>query len=163
MRQPTRLFVTLALLLAGAANAETAMPPMTHQQPMPGMAMSGADNRQLVKASPETIAMLRDDMRQMMAAYAEIFGQLADGNYEGAANTLDAKLGMAAMQTHPGMMQAAQELPVNMRMMGMTMHGNANALANSLRNNNPPPAAVFAGMQRISASCTACHMSFRVR
>jgi len=169
MRQLTCLAAAIAFFLAVSANAETTMQPMMHQHSMPGQAtqqpmapMSAEDNRPLVKMTPETIALLRADMRHMMSAYATIFGQLADGKYEEAAKAIEENLGMTAMKTHPGMMKASQELPENVRMLGMNMHKSASELASSLKN-NPKPAAIFAGMQQISAGCTSCHMAYRVR
>ncbi|MBS4097211.1 MAG: hypothetical protein KGZ83_10305 [Sulfuricella sp.] len=171
MRQTTYLTAAL-LLLAGPVGAEPTMQSAMHQHSLPAMpsqaapqammAMSAEDGRPLVKLSAETIALLRADMRHMMAAYATIFGQLADGKNEEAAKSIEENLGMTAMKTHPGMMKASQELPDNVRMMGMNMHKSASELAASLKN-NPKPAAVFAGMQQISAGCTACHMAYRVR
>ncbi|MBU1690596.1 MAG: hypothetical protein KJ958_11395 [Gammaproteobacteria bacterium] len=165
------IYLAAALLLSGLANAETTMQPMMHQDSMPatGQAMqqpmapmSAEDSRPLVKMTPETIALLRADMRHMMSAYATIFSQLADGKHEEAAKTIEENLGMTAMKTHPGMMKASQELPENVRMLGMNMHKSASELAASLKN-NPKPAAIFTGMQQISAGCSACHMAYRVR
>ena len=173
MRPQTCLAATVLLILAGPANAETTMPPMMHQHSMPAASgqtmqqpmapMSAEDNRPLVKMTQETNALLRADMRHMLSAYTTIFGQLADGKYEEAAKTIEENLGLTAMKTHPGMMKASQELPENVRMLGMNMHKSASELASSLKNNNPKPAAVFAGMQQISAGCSACHMAYRVR
>jgi hypothetical protein len=163
--------VLLALSLPAHA-ADPAMQSSMHQHSMPTMpaqaasqpmmAMPAEDSRPLVTLSPETIALLRADMRHMMAAYATIFGQLGDGKLGDAAKFIEENLGMSAMKTHPGMMKASQELPENVRMMGMNMHKSASELAAALKN-NPKPAAIFTGMQQISAGCTACHMAYRVR
>jgi hypothetical protein len=172
MRHLTCLAAAVILLLSELANAETMTQPMVHQHSMPATSgqtmqqpmapMSAEDSRPLVKMTPETIALLRADMRHMMSAYATIFGQLADGKYEEAAKAIEENLGMTAMKTHPGMMKASQELPENVRMLGMNMHKSASELASSLKY-NPKPAAIFAGMQQISAGCTSCHMAYRVR
>ena len=173
MRQKFLLAVAVLCFLAGPAHAETAMQPMMHQHPMPAAAgqampqamapMSAEDNRPLIRMTPETVALLRADMRHMLSAYTAIFSQLADGKYKEAAQAIEENLGMTAMKTHPGMMKASQELPESVRMLGMNMHQSASQLANSLNNSNPKPAAIFAGMQQISAGCSACHMAYRVR
>ena len=173
MRQQTCLAAAVVLLLAGPANAETPMQPMMHQHSMPATSgqampqpmapMSAEDSRPLVKMTPETIALLRADMRHMLSAYTTIFGQLADGKYAEAAKAIEENFGMTAMKTHPGMMKASRELPENVRMLGMNMHNSASELASSLKNNKPQPAAIFAGMQQISTGCSACHMAYRVR
>jgi cytochrome c556 len=161
------------LLMAGAASAETTMQPMIHQHSMPATSeqamqqpmapMSAEDSRPLVKMTPETIALLRADMRLMLSAYTTIFNQLAEGKYSDAAKAIEENLGMTAMKTHPGMMKASQELPDNMRMLGMNMHKSASELAISLKKKNQKPAAVFSGMQQIFAGCSTCHMAYRVR
>ena len=150
-------------LMAGQAGADQSMP--QHSMPMGAnvapQAASADDTRPLVKLTPETIDLLRADMRQMMSALSQVLGLLAEGKNEDAARLLEHDLGMPAMQTHPGMIRATQELPETVRMLGMGMHRSASELAQDLA--TAQPTVIYRGLQLVAAACTACHMAYRVR
>lgn len=152
------------------AAAVAATPWLVHAQgmmshPMPANnaapAMAAEDTRPLVNLKPETIALLRADMRGMLAGLTNVLALLAEGKKKEAAALLESELGMAAMGSHPGMMKASQELPENVRMLGMEMHKAASKLAKNM--DSMKPAAIYGGLSEISAGCVSCHMAYRVR
>lgn len=160
----------VAALAAGGAAAQQApvqggprMPQneMMQQMPQQRMQDAGQDSRQLLKLSPQAVDALRGDMRHMTASFAQVLALLAEGKREAAAKALEEGLGMSAMSSHPGMMKAAQEMPESARMLGMGMHKAASELAAGMK--DADQAKIFAGLQQVSAGCTSCHMSYRVR
>lgn len=137
---------------------------ITHQD----MAAMGAappamleDTRTLVKLKPETIVLLRTDMRGMLSAFDNVLALLGDGKKKEAAAVLENELGMSAMKSHPGMMKANRELPEDVRRLGMTMHQAATSLGKSI--DSLEPARIFLGLSEISSGCVSCHMAYRVR
>lgn len=46
-------------------------------------------------------------------------------------------------------------------MLGMNMHQSASALAQHLA--TMKPSAIYQGLNKVVAGCTACHMAYRVR
>jgi hypothetical protein len=119
------------------------------------------DTRALIKLKPETIGLLRADMRGMLSAFGNVLALLGDGKKKEAAAVLETELGMSAMKSHPGMMKANRELPEDVRRLGMTMHKGASTLARNI--DSLPPAGIFLGMSEISSGCVSCHMAYRVR
>ena len=126
-----------------------------------GVAAPAPDTRILLKLSPQGIDGLRSDMREMLAALANVLDLLAAGNRVEASKALEEGIGMSAMSTRSGMMRASHEMPEEARMLGMQMHRAASELARDLT--AAKPGDTFAGLQRVVAACSACHLTYRVR
>jgi hypothetical protein len=131
--------------------------PMTNTMTMPQV----EDTRPLVNLSPEAINLLRADMRSMLAAFSNALALVGEGKKKEAAAVIENDLGMSAMGSHPGMMKANQELPENVRSIGMEMHKAASKLAKSI--GSMKPGAIDKGLSEISGGCVSCHMAYRVR
>ena len=155
--------VIFALSCALAPRAVLAEGMMSRDMPMKHpMAMQPVeDARPLVKLAPETISLLRADMRSMMAAFTTVLSLVGEGKNAEAATVIESELGMSAMASHPGMMKASQELPEDVRSLGMEMHKAASKLAKNL--GSIPASGIVKGLGEISAGCVSCHMAYRVR
>ena len=153
----------IALLAATPwfVQAEEGMMPHGMSGPNAAPTLPVEDTRPLVHLKPETVSLLRADMRGMLAAFSNVLSLVGDGKKKEAAAILENDLGMSAMKNHPGMMKASQELPENVRMLGMEMHKAASRLAKNIDSMNP--SAIDRGLGEVSAGCVSCHMAYRVR
>ena len=155
-----RLFFALAIggMTSGQCLAQMQMP--SGHGPI-GVTAPATDTRILLKLSPEGSDGLRSDMREMLAALANVLDLLAAGNRVEAGKALEEGIGMSAMSTHAGMMRVSREMPEEARMLGMQMHQAASELARDLT--AAKPGDTFAGLQRVVAACSACHLTYRAR
>ena len=155
MRNTKSGIFTAALLLwigsvggAGADNSE--------QQ------AQAADHRQLVEMPVQTQQLMRKDMQDHLAAMSEIFGYLADNNFAVAAEVAEKRMGKSSMGKHRATgMGPGRFMPLEMRKIGWGMHEAASNFAEVAKSGNLNKS--YAALQKVMSSCTACHLSFRVR
>lgn len=138
----------LVLLLAQTARAADAEP---------------GDSRQLAVMPPAAQAIMRADMIDHLAALNEVFGYLAEGKLDAAAETAETRLGRSAMGRGRGArgMGPGRFMPDGMRSLGWNMHDAASEFARVAKEGNPQK--TYAALQKVSASCVACHLSYRTR
>ena len=138
----------LALLFAAPALA---------QQPM-----MQQDSRQLVHMPPMAQTVMRNDMKNHLAALNDIVGFLAEDKLAAAADTAEKRLGTNSMGRHAMMGQGpGRFMPETMRQMGWNMHEAASEFAAIALNGDRTKA--LSAFHQLSSACVACHMSFRIR
>ena len=147
--------ITLALLLASPlARAQQPVQPPTPPQ----------DHRQLVTMPELPRALMRTDMQDHLVALNEIFGYLAESNLAAAAETAEKRLGNSSMGKHAVMARGqgpGRFMPDAMRQMGWDMHAAGSEFAQVAKAGDT--AKTYTALQKVMASCVACHMSFRTR
>jgi len=122
------------------------------------------DYRQLVAMPELPRALMRADMQDHLVALNEIFGYLAENNLASAAETAEKRLGNSSMGKHAVMARGqgpGRFMPDAMRQMGWGMHTAASEFAEVAKGGDT--AKTYTALQKVMASCAACHMSFRTR
>ena len=122
------------------------------------------DYRQLVAMPELPRALMRADMQDHLVALNEIFGYLAENNLAAAAETAEKRLGNSSMGKHAVMARGqgpGRFMPDAMRQMGWGMHTAASEFAEVAKGGDT--AKTYTALQKVMASCAACHMSFRTR
>jgi len=149
--------VLISLVLLSASPLALAQQPA--QPPTPAQ-----DYRQLVTMPELPRALMRTDMQDHLVALNEIFGYLAENNLATAAETAEKRLGNSSMGKHAVMARGqgpGQFMPDAMRQMGWDMHAAASEFAEVAKKGDT--AKTYTALQKVMASCVACHMSFRTR
>jgi hypothetical protein len=147
--------IPFALLLASQ--------PILAQQPLqpPPPAQ---DHRQLVTMPELPRSLMRTDMQDHLVALNEIFGYLAENNLDAAAETAEKRLGNSAMGKHAAVARGqgpGRFMPDAMRQMGWGMHAAASEFAEVAKGGDA--AKTYTALQKVMASCVACHMAYRTR
>jgi hypothetical protein len=121
------------------------------------------DTRQPVELPPLMQAHMLANMRDHLVALQTITRQLAEGQYEAAAETAENRLGMSAMQAH-GAARMAPFMPEPMRVIGSAMHHAASRFAIAARDAEVTGdlGAAFGALSQVMQQCVACHEGFRV-
>jgi hypothetical protein len=174
----TLVGIALANSLTVLAEDQSPMP-MNHQQHMAAMA---ADSRQPVDFPPPMRQHILANMRDHLAAIAEILAAMAEGHYTQAATVADQRLGLDSpaaegcqsdhadgsppMSPVQGMdRHMAQLMPEGMRKIGYQMHEAASRFvteaAQAAQTGNPKPA--LAALSTVMARCADCHSAFKVQ
>ncbi len=123
-----------------------------------------ADNRQLATMPAPAQEALREEMRDFMAALHLIMGSLGEGKLTEAADTAEQKLGVGAMGRHRASPMDARPgafMPQDMHALGRGLHFAATDFAKAARTGDMGRA--LAALPPVTASCVACHMSYRIR
>lgn len=150
-----RTLIPLALLLA----SQPALAQQPAQPPAPPQ-----DHRQLVAMPELPRALMRADMQDHLVALNEIFGYLAENNLAAAAETAEKRLGNSSMGKHAVMARGqgpGRFMPDAMRQIGWEMHAAGSEFAQVAKGGDT--AKTYTALQKVMASCVACHMSFRTR
>lgn len=148
MRKPGPILTAIALLFcAHGAFSETP---------------AADDARQLVEMPEQSRALMRQDMLDHLAALSEILGLLAADDLATAAQVAEQRMGRSSMGKHRGTgMGPGRFMPEEMRQLGWGMHDAASAFARIAADGDRKQA--YAALQQLTASCTACHYSYRTR
>lgn len=125
---------------------------------------SAEDSRQQVQLPPQMQTHMLANMRDHLAAIETMTRLLAEGEYDKAADTAEARLGMSAMAAH-GAQHMAPFMPEPMRAIGTAMHQAASRFATVARNAEVTGdlSGAFAALSQVMQQCVACHAAFRVR
>lgn len=133
----------------------------------PGTAGHGAtpvpDAREAVRFPPALRAHTLANMRDHLAALAEIQQALADGRLDAAADTAERRLGMSSLHDH-GAHEVARFMPPAMQAAGTAMHRSASRFAVAARDSGATgdlrnAQAALAGLTQ---TCVTCHAGFRL-
>lgn len=127
--------------------------------------LSSADEsaRQKVDMPPPAVSALREEMLMKLQALHKVETALAAGNPAEAAPFVERHLGMGAMGQHAALPPEARPgryLPDAMHSIGRQSHRIGSELAEALKAGDRP--RIDAGLRDITATCVACHSSYRL-
>lgn len=155
-----------ALLVLSSLWLSACSGPVAHHDARQAMAHADAaapDSRLAVRFPPALRAHTLSNMRDHLAALAEIQQDLADGRTDRAAATAEQRLGMSSLKAH-GAHEVAGHMPPAMQAAGTAMHRSASRLAVVVRDagatGDPRPAQ--AALAALTQTCVACHAGFRL-
>lgn len=147
------IFASALLLCTGAVTAET-----VNQ----GEPAQPADYRQLVEMPPQAQQLMRKDMQNHLAALSEVLGYLVNKDFALAAEVAEKRMGKSSMGKHRETgMGPGRFMPLEMRQIGWGMHEAASDFAESAKSGDQNK--IYASLQKVMSSCTACHLSYRTR
>jgi hypothetical protein len=158
MMRIVTLFASITLLFAfqSAHSAETAGETQSATNSL------DSDHRQLVSMPDETSQLMRKDMLDHLSALNEIIGFLAANNLDAAADVAETRMGKSSMGKHRATgVGPGRFMPLEMRNIGWGMHESATELSQAAKEGNLKGA--YSALQKVTASCVACHYSFRTR
>lgn len=122
------------------------------------------DTRQAVsfphKLKEDTLANMRDHL----LAIQEITTQLADRQFDAAADVAETRLGMTSLQRH-GAHEVAQYMPPEMRQIGHGMHQAASRFARIAKDAgvSGDTSAALRALAEVQSSCIACHAGYKLK
>ena len=121
-----------------------------------------ADERMLVELPAPIHGMIRQQMRQHLVSLHGIIAAMADQRLGDAADIASKQLGSSSMGRHRGSGGGpGRHMPAAMRDIGMRMHIAADALAKAADAGDKTE--VLQQLDRVTAACSACHSSYRIR
>jgi len=110
----------------------------------------------------ETSQLMRKDMLDHLSALNEIIGLLAENNLDAVADVAETRMGKSSMGKHRATgMGPGRFMPLEMRNIGWGMHESATELSQAAKEGNLKGA--YSALQKVTASCVACHYSYRTR
>lgn len=117
------------------------------------------DGRQFVKMPPMMRQHMLSNMRDHLAAMNDILQLMGQGELDKAADVAEQRLGMSAMKGHGGG-KMAKHMPEGMRDIGSAMHHAASRFA--LKAQEGDAVLAYQVLSEVTASCVACHASYRI-
>lgn len=130
---------------------------------LPAIAI-GEDTRQLASLPEAAQESLRQEMLGNLAALNEVLALMAAGKVVEAGALAEAELGVSAMGKHRSKPFAARpgpHMPPAMHGIGMDGHQAASEFARVAATGDRDKALVL--LPSLSATCVACHYSWRIR
>ena len=152
------LFVMTSLLITvnSVYSEESSGDPQIAEEP------SGSDLRQLVSMPEQTRQIMREEMLSNLSALNEIISYLSSNNLDAAADVAETKMGKSSMGKHKGTaVGPGRYIPPEMRNIGWGMHDAATELSQVAKKGDLTGA--YSALQKVTASCVACHYSYRTR
>jgi cytochrome c556 len=125
---------------------------------------AAAATRQPVEMPAPMREHMLANMRDHLAALAEIQSALAAGKYEQAADVAETRLGLSSLERH-GASHMAGHMPKPMQDIGTNMHRAASRFARTAQEaavTRDLPGALGA-LAELSSQCVACHAGFKLR
>jgi hypothetical protein len=120
------------------------------------------DSRQLVEMPAQARVYMREDMLDHLAAMSEIMGLMSTEDWVAAAEVAETRMGRSSMGKYRDTgMGPGRFMPLEMRQLGWNMHEAASRFAEVAKTGDGPRA--WAALQDVTASCVACHYSYRTR
>jgi len=106
--------------------------------------------------------LMRKDMQDHLAALSEVLGYLVNQDFALAAEVAEKRMGKSSMGKHRETgMGPGRFMPLEMRQIGWGMHEAASDFAESAKSGDQNK--IYASLQKVMSSCTACHLSYRTR
>ena len=133
-------------------------------------AVEAEDPRQLVELPEMMQTHMLEHMRDHLSALHEIMAYLSADDPDAAADTAEQRLGVSSMQggMQGGSMQGGgggymmgRHMPEGMRAIGQNVHRSASRFALTAQERDL--SAAYKALLPVTASCVACHASYRVR
>lgn len=124
----------------------------------------GEDARQLAPLPEPAQAVLRQEMLDNMVALNEILSLMADGQVKAAGQVAEAKLGRSAMGKNralPFEARPGAHMPQAMHEIGLSGHQAASEFARAAARGDQEGAMAL--LPSLTATCVACHLSYRAR
>lgn len=130
----------------------------------PAKAVAAEDARELVELPQMMRQHMLANMRDHLLALAEIQQHLAQGAFDTAAQTAEARLGLSSLGTH-GASHMAPMMPAAMRDIGTRMHRSASRFALIAQESgvDDDTRRALAALAEVTRQCVACHAAYRVR
>ena len=151
------LFILVVLLASRSIHGEEA--PANTQA---NANSSAGDQRQLVSMPEQARELMRQDMLDHLSALNEIIGYLASNNLDAVADIAETRMGRSSMGKHrESGMGPGRFMPLEMRNLGWSMHDAASELSKTAKQGDLNNS--YAALQKVTASCIACHYSYRTR
>jgi len=123
---------------------------------------TASDYRQLVSMPEQARQLMREDMLDHLVTMNEILGYLAESNFSAASEAAETKMGKSSMGKHRGTgMGPGRFMPLEMRNIGWGMHDAATEFSQIAKKGDLKGA--YRALQNVTASCVACHYSYRTR
>ena len=152
-----RITILAALVLAACASPDHAAHAM-HEQ-----ATQAADTREAVRFPPMLYEHELANMRDHLSTLQQIQADLAKGDYDGASQLAESRLGLTSLPMH-GAHEVAPYMPQPMQDIGTSMHRAASRFAveatNASATGDVKPA--LAALSMLTAQCVACHAAYRL-
>lgn len=122
------------------------------------------DDRVPVQFPPALKAHTLANMRDHLAALAEIQQALAEGGTDRAADIAEQRLGMSSLHDH-GAHEVAHFMPPAMQAAGTAMHRSASRFALTARDAGATGdlRGAQAALAALTQTCVACHAGFRLQ
>lgn len=121
-----------------------------------------SDLRPLVSMPDQARQFMREDMLGLLSALNEIIGYLAENNLDAAADVAESRMGKSSMGKHRATgMGPGRFMPLEMRKIAWGMHESATAFSQIAKEGDLK--AAYTALQNVTASCVACHYSYRTR
>jgi hypothetical protein len=123
-------------------------------------AAGAADSRELVRLPEMMQEHMLANMRDHLRTLDEILGDVAEDQWDRAADVAEHRLGMSSLAAHDAR-HMAEFMPQAMQAMGLNMHRAASRFAVTVQEGDRT--AACRGLRAITAACVACHAAYRVR
>ncbi len=127
-------------------------------------ALAADDARELVKLPAPMEQHMLANMRDHLAAIAEIQRALGDTEYQKAADIAEQRIGLSSLETH-GAAHLAPYLPKAMQDIGTRMHKAASRFSLAAQESAVDGYAerTVGALAKVTEQCVACHNAYRVR
>jgi cytochrome c556 len=124
------------------------------------VSIAGDDARRLVQLPEMMQQHMMSNMRDHLVAINEILINMANGDFEEAAEIAEYRLGMSSLESH-GASHMAKFMPEGMRQVGTAMHKAASRFALKAQEEEVLPA--YNALSEVTSACVACHSDYRIR
>lgn len=118
------------------------------------------DTRQLVQLPEMMQHHMLSNMRNHLMAINEILLNMANDEFDEAAEIAESRLGMSSLRAH-GASHMAKFMPEGMRNSGEAMHRAASRFALKAEEGEALPA--YKALSEVTSACVACHTTYRIR
>ncbi len=106
---------------------------------------------------------MREEMRGFLGILMQVQGLMAEGKLDEAGKLVETNMGRSERGKFAGQPGAApgRYMPVPMRTMAWGMHDSASKFAETAEKGDEK--ASYLALQKLQASCVACHATYRTR
>jgi len=118
------------------------------------------DSRQFVELPEMMQKHMMTNMRDHLKAINEILSSLSNNQMDKAASIAEQRIGMSSLDKH-GAHHMGKFMPKGMRQAGTNMHTAASRFA--LKAEEGELLAAYKSLAEVTATCVACHSSYRIK
>jgi len=124
---------------------------------------ANADNRTKVDLPDMMREHMMSNMRDHLRTLELITGNLANQQYDAAADVAEERLGMSSLELH-GAKHLGKFMPAKMGQIGTAMHKAASRFAVAARDAEIDGGLnkAFSALSQVMQQCVACHSAYRV-